>query len=843
VAAEPDVQIAEWVRDLGAERHAEREAATQRLWEAGHRAEAALTAAARSPDPEVSARARNVLRKIRSGHVPGMDAATVKLLEAYSAVNHDAVRKEIIVNLVARGGLAAHGAARLLCLRDSRPLARDLLRRQDDVVMALLRQLALSGRVDPLLALLREGVVAGNANYVGLTALAALLGGRLEEEIRYYEKEVPASETRSAVLARLYRADGDLDKAIAAAADAGDRFLLKCLLIESRNWARLVHEHEQNEDPESDEWLAFRAAFAYRAGDADRLEDTLCRMEKDAARTRCAGRILFNAYLASYQPNRLVESLSRAGAYLEVGQMLCIQGRYDELLNLRQTMLGDPRPQKETGWVGDPGEGPYDPANTLRRLQEKPRIRSMKCPPLGDVEEFRCQRRQRVQEAADVLTAHPDKFKQVLGKLYRFTTDMAACWQFLVANASNEYSTSLERLRFMEKVNGFDPDIACVEAYAHRVLKSFRSAPDDKSNRYFISWARVTCESVGATNMEIRVLSEMLKHPKAPDESLTRRMGNLLMEQGRWEEAAGYYAQGCALEPRSAVQTYLRGFSLDRAGRVEGRRLMRWALFVPLWDLEWQWRQTLYYTLEKRRIPHARQVGDVILRAGNPLSSERFVVLREQAERAAINGEYLKAADLRDEANLHFLRRDNGYLTTDASGDARKVASWRSMGYLEAGDRQRAIEQLDLCEAITMTGFVELTPELQQAAKDMALLDRCLERPRACLEGLSQSYPLAAGFHWKLADLLCVYRTDLDVALHHARKAAELTYDWPKCLSTLAEILFLTGRTDEAVRLARAGIRNHPRETVFSQQLQRFLDEGGAKTHRSRQQAASEREH
>lgn len=565
-------------------------------------------------------------------------------------------------------------------------------------------------------------------------------------------------------------------------------------------------------------------------------------MEKDVARTRRAGRILFNAYLVSYQPNRLVESLSRAGAYLEVGQMLCIQGRYDELLDLRQTMLGDPRPQKKTGWLSHSGEGAYDPANTLRRLQEKPRIRSMKCPPMGDIKEFRRQRRQQIQEAADALTAHPDKFKQVLGKLYGFTTDMAACWQFLVANASDEYSTSLERLRFMEKVNGFDPDIACVEAYADRVLESFRSAPDDRSNEYFISWARVTCESVGATNMEIRVLCEMLKHPSSADESLTRRMGNLLLEQERWEEAARYYAQGCALEPRSAVQTYLRGFSLDRAGRVEGQRLMRWALFVPLWDLEWQWRQTLYYTLEKRRIPRARQVGDVILRAGNPLSSERFVVLRGQAERAAINGEYLEAADLRDEANLHFLRRDNGYLTRDVPGDAWKVAYWRSMGYLRAGDRQRVVEQLGLCEQITMKGFVKLTPELQQVAKDMALLDRSFGRPRAHLEDLCRSYPLAPSFHWKLADLLCAYRTDLEVALHHARKAVELTYDWPKGLSTLAEILFLTGRTDEAVRLARAGIRNHPRETVFRQQLQRFLDEGGARMHGPTQQNASERE-
>jgi len=74
-----DKEIAALIRDLGADSYKARERATARLWRIGRPAVAALEAAARSEDLEVSTRAGMILADLRAGIGPDWPAEIIAL--------------------------------------------------------------------------------------------------------------------------------------------------------------------------------------------------------------------------------------------------------------------------------------------------------------------------------------------------------------------------------------------------------------------------------------------------------------------------------------------------------------------------------------------------------------------------------------------------------------------------------------------------------------------------------------------------------------------------------------------------------------------------------------------
>ena len=82
-AAPTKEQIAKWVAQLGDNDFAVREQATKKLWEAGQPAEAALQAAAKSDDAEVSRRAKDILEKFKFGIYPDTPQKVADLISRY----------------------------------------------------------------------------------------------------------------------------------------------------------------------------------------------------------------------------------------------------------------------------------------------------------------------------------------------------------------------------------------------------------------------------------------------------------------------------------------------------------------------------------------------------------------------------------------------------------------------------------------------------------------------------------------------------------------------------------------------------------------------------------------
>src|SRR5437868_5635908 len=96
-------QIARAAEELGAQRFEEREAATDFLWRAGQAAEAALTQAAKSNDPEVRTRATALLNKLRLGIRPDTPPVVLALIDQFRYASAADQRRQALNELQARG--------------------------------------------------------------------------------------------------------------------------------------------------------------------------------------------------------------------------------------------------------------------------------------------------------------------------------------------------------------------------------------------------------------------------------------------------------------------------------------------------------------------------------------------------------------------------------------------------------------------------------------------------------------------------------------------------------------------------------------------------------------------
>ncbi len=239
LAADPPTaeEITSAVRQLGDRRFAVREQATKRLWQAGSAAEAALREAAKNTDPEVSRRARELLDKIEWGIAADTPQEVVELIEKYRAAAAPAAKRQAVHDLVQKGrpGQAALvRIARRVSPDDRKALAAAMTAAAREEVPRLLRVRDYDAAGELL-----DACVSGDAD-PALTDYAAfnLLRGQLDRTIARWQGEPPPR--RSAVLAVLSRAKGDLAAARTHAAASGSAELLDDILWDLGDWADLA---------------------------------------------------------------------------------------------------------------------------------------------------------------------------------------------------------------------------------------------------------------------------------------------------------------------------------------------------------------------------------------------------------------------------------------------------------------------------------------------------------------------------------------------------------------------------------------------------------------------------
>ncbi|MGE5611267.1 MAG: hypothetical protein ACM359_18605, partial [Bacillota bacterium] len=230
-------QIASAIVQLGDPNYQARQTASRLLWSAGQAAEPALTQAAQSGDPEVAARAREILADLRIGIRPDAPPRMVELAHAYRR-GQPQEKRAAFSGLLQLGPSAYPIVARLLAtetepvLRAS--LSNELSSRALGVVHPFLADGDFAAAEQFLDIALADGSDAAARSY----ATYHLLRGRIDRQITRFRTQVEANRSPkdAKILTYLYRAKGDLPNARWAAERANDSELLDSILFEAGDW-------------------------------------------------------------------------------------------------------------------------------------------------------------------------------------------------------------------------------------------------------------------------------------------------------------------------------------------------------------------------------------------------------------------------------------------------------------------------------------------------------------------------------------------------------------------------------------------------------------------------------
>ena len=261
-AQEPALQdINAAVKRLGAETFEEREQASEYLWIQGVAAHDVLQAALKSKDPEVSMRAREILKKINAGIFPDTPKNLVGKLKKYNSLDNNG--KSSVLSYMAEMGDEGWKSLLFLIKREIadenanlRPINKFPKKK------ALLRRLIEeSGGWDDLSESLLKAGVLGDSGFDDYLAWI-ICKGTLEQRIDEFEKRVkgPRGKQYRKMLAFMYRAAGRLKDAQKTAEKAGVKWLALRAAMEAGDFKDSLRIYKslrrERNDVETLGWIA-----------------------------------------------------------------------------------------------------------------------------------------------------------------------------------------------------------------------------------------------------------------------------------------------------------------------------------------------------------------------------------------------------------------------------------------------------------------------------------------------------------------------------------------------------------------------------------------------------------
>ncbi|MDX1944488.1 MAG: hypothetical protein SFU86_03705, partial [Pirellulaceae bacterium] len=253
-------QIAGWVKQLGDDDFAVRQAASDALWQAGAAAIPALAEAVRSPDAETAYRAKALLDKVRVGIRPNTPPELAALIDQFR-FGSDSAQRTALAELRTKG----QWPIVLALLRSEANLDRRRTLAQAVAPDAgkVIRPLLEKGQLDDAQAILELTAVQDPGQIQLNTFL--LLTGRLESAVAELARQQATSPQPEdwRRLALMSRAAGNMPAAIAAAEKSSDKYLLLNLLSEARDWPRAaaVMVELAQANPTATDHAAFLATF------------------------------------------------------------------------------------------------------------------------------------------------------------------------------------------------------------------------------------------------------------------------------------------------------------------------------------------------------------------------------------------------------------------------------------------------------------------------------------------------------------------------------------------------------------------------------------------------------
>jgi tetratricopeptide (TPR) repeat protein len=838
--------------ELGDDEFATRQAASRKLRAAGEPAEAALEKAADSPDAEVKKRARAILADFRWGIYPSTPDAIVELVRKYQSSTL-AEKRQVIVKLIAAGRPGAKALVRVARNETDVLVRRDVFSHIAANLGRELPSLLEDGHDATVESLLELGLSANLKTGAPAFAAYHLLRGSLPRKIAEWEalarrKVVPKAEQE--VLAYLYRANGDLAKAVQAALAAERNDLREGFLYEKADWKELVRLAK----PTS----GFRLAYARLAGDRKVYEEERKSLFELGLVTAKHGaepdaRFFAKALFLNGEARQALEVLARSGKYHRLHHdVLAVRLQVKEAFALVEKLRKEKSPElpgvelahaRFLHLLGETDKALAIVKSYAGRLE--PDKEGLWYENLLETDLALGRRDDAFTHAGKLLAGRlePALARRLFEKLFPDHTDHAlAVWTVLKkVNPGDKVSDRLAGLRRL--MEGTAPARE-VKSVVERTLAKVGSPTTVPGNPEVTAFQCLGLGEAALLCKQEALALECFTKSFVPGGLL--RVGDIKALQKKWSEAATAYRSAyqwamktpalrlhvvrdeTALGP--ALPLFLHGHALVQAGQTaQGQRRMEQARLLPLGDGESRL-ELARALLARGHREEARRHYDVLRRVGEPALSEvEWYYTGEGLRMAAIvaseRKEWLHAADGFEQSFLRVLLPDLNfgravaYVTVPAH-----ISRIRARGLAEAGRFAQALEEVRRAEA-SLPGHLDLAIGLMPLLtargrkKDVDLVFRTAWAPYAAL---LREHPRCSWAHNQLAWLSACTRRDLEEGLRHAREAVALAPGRASYHDTLAEVLFQLGKKDDAVAAQKKAVSLDPKRAYLRKQLKRI---------------------
>jgi tetratricopeptide (TPR) repeat protein len=832
-------QIKAWIKQLGDDEFDKREEASKKLEEAGEAAEADLTEAAKSPDAEISGRAKAILEKFKYGIYPDTPKKIVDLVKDYQTADPN-TRMNIVKELFGSGTAGCRVLMKLVKAEENAEAKANIMNVLSREMSHAAPGLLADANYEMLEMFLDIGLAADvRSNVSGYTSYY-LLRDKLGDAVEKVNKKPEFAKQREEILAYLYRAKGDLKAARAAAEKSGQAELTDELLYESGEWKELAKRFKLEASAKDVEKLGYGAAYHRLAGNKKEFDDTVAAIVKYASDAQAndkpsAAFYAAKALFLNDRPEEAIKVLKAGGRPDMAFEILCVQLRFGEAFELLEKARkdgGDMAPQVE-----------ILAARTLYGLGEKDKARPMFAKlaeqlkagkdqswfeELIDAEARVGLRDEAFEHTGQLLDAFKDAgwSSRLFPKLFPGRGEAAEIWftHLRAAEPNTASSAHLKQIRTLLEGKTPAEDVVKLLAAAETTARTKQADEIDR-------WIAALADTALLYKKE-DVATAMLEKTKSA--AALQRLGDMQAEKKQWDKAAEQYKAAWEKDKHQALALYLYGEALAKGGKAaEGKKHMDLSHWMPLGD-ETARHAFATALLMRNQNEAARRETDLLVRTSQPVSYYSGEAVRRSALDALAKKDYMKAADGHEKAMLRCLRTYISFLQKGAYvGVPTHVHRLRARGYLEAGKLDEAKKEIEAAQAM-LPGDVDLAilvvPELAKRGQEKEAQD-IFDKTIAVYEKLCKEYPNCAWAHNSAAWLSVACRRNLEAAKEHALKATNLAPMNAGHLDTLAEAYFQLGDKDKAIATQKRAIDLDPKKAYFRKQLKR-IEAGDPKAER-----------
>jgi len=823
-------KIAVAIAQLGDADFAVREEAMRALWGFGKAAEQSLTEAAGGAEPEIAARAREILLDFRYGIGPESPAELVALVRAYRRGNVE--EKRGAVESLFMMGPKAYAALARMCEAEEDPgLRARVLHELGGRAVSAVGVCVGAGDYATAEQLLEISVAAGSEEGCRCYAAYHVLRGQADAKIALLRKRMEAEPSFSAAkaLTYLYRATGDLKSARWAAEMGADAELEENILFELGDWKGLAASLVRRVGDDADiEKLSFLAAYHRLAGDTDSYEHALRLIRRYADGAKASVELVAKALLLNDRTDEAIALHIKAGNVQRAFELLCAQQRYQEAFEAAERDGKGDRAERATlqcvmgrmlHYLGRRKEA-------IALFDEVGRQEAADIGFEGQcalVEaELQCGLEDRaLAHAADAANTGGANLPAVFGALFPGRrVDSVTWWNYYrVAYPSEKAGKTVGRMRDLLYNKLGEEELAAL----CRGAAEFAREMSKRDGAAFLAVVSRTMAAAGQDKLAQSVFEQAVAMGSDIE------VGHLAAARGQWALAAGLYGSGDARG--NVVSSALRGWALVRAGREkEGRAVIDRVSLLALGDT--RQRFVMAEALAQAGLTEGeREQFELIIRTAPFWSGELIETLANSAQEAARRGDYAVASERGQRSLLACLRASVSFVNArNYLMVPHLVHRARAAGLIQAGRVEEALKEIDACNAILpgdITLTIDLLPLFEKAGRAKEA-DAFYARGRGFQEKLCADYPNSPGMHNSLAWMLVRCGRDLDEAMVHGQRAAELDPRNCAILDTLAEIHFQRGEKAEAISLMEKCIALEPQVARHKAALKRL--EGSSRT-------------